>query len=298
MQTTRTSTTTTAYVIEAFGERGTLRDVPLPPLEERDVLIRVAGIGVNPWDWMTRDGANPDRSLPTILGQDFSGIVEATGSAAQELHGRRVFGVVPTGTYAREIVVSVDGIVSEIPQTLELAAASALQTPGLTALAALEQLAGATTLLIIGSGGAVGRIVAQIASARGIAWLGLGPGGDLHATLARASWKRVDAVLDTAGNVDLLEELPDVVHRGGRVITTRFVLDTEWFDEKGIAAENLNAPATRFFSAEGLHELTVLVDQGIVRPHVDAFHPFVDALDVLDGLEAGTLPGKHVITPE
>ena len=288
---------TVGYAIDAFGERGSLRSVALPTLGARDLRVRVQALGVNPVDFKLRDGLDPGRPLPLLLGGDFAGAVDATGAEVSAMSGRRIFGIAPKGAWAHEIVVAADGIVAEIPTSLDVTAAAALPVPGLTALALVERIAhsGARNVLVIGPDGAVGRLAVQIAGAHGITALGLRTNADPAAILAGAGLERTDAVIDTAGDGALLQSLAAFVKAGGYVVTIVFVADVEWFTARGIVAENLNAGTTPFFSGAGLRALADLVARGQVRAHVDAVRPFADALDVLDGVKARTIRGKQVL---
>ena len=291
------SGSTVGYAVDAFGERGTLRPLALPSLGPRDLEVRVEALGVNPVDFKLREGLDPTRPLPMLLGQDFAGTVEAAGGDATEMNGKRVFGVARQGAWARRIVVSADGIVAEVPSGVEASAAAALPIPGLTALALVERIAhrGARNVVVVGPDGAVGRLVLQIAAAHGIKTLGLRPSDDPSASLARAALERVDAVIDTAGDKARLQSLAALVRPSGYVVSIVFVADVDWFAARAVEAENLNAGTTPFFSAAGLRALAELVARKQVVPHVDAVRPFEDALEVLDGVEARTLRGKLVL---
>ncbi len=234
---------TVGYAVDAFGERGSLRQLELPALGPRDVLVRVEAAGVNPIDFKLRDGLDPERPLPLVLGQDFAGTVQAAGAEAAQLNGKRVFGVARGGTWAREIVVSADGIVAEIPAGLAAPDAAALPIPGLTALALVERVAhhGGHSVLVIGPDGAVGRLVLQIAAAHGIKTLGLRANDDPVALVQNAGLKAVDAAIDTAGDKARMEALAPLVREGGYVVSIVFVADVEWFAARGIRKATLRA---------------------------------------------------------
>lgn len=289
---------TQAYVVDAFGERGSLREIPLPALGARDLLVRVEAIGVNPSDWKLRDGLDPHRTLPMVLGSDFAGVVEATGSDAGAWRGKRVVGST-AGSYARALVTSADGIIAELPDHIDAATAATLPVPGLTALAVVERAApeGTSSVLIIGAGGAVGRLAAQIAQAQGLVALGLGPDDDLGELLAQRRLDRIDAAIDTAGDVALMDAVADRMRPGGRLVSITFATEPAHFAGRGIIAENLNAAGSERFSHDGLGELVALVERGTLHPRADAVRPFADALAVLDGVKDGTLHGKYVLTP-
>ncbi len=68
-----------SIVVEHRGEPGSLKDIPTPQPAPREILVRVTAAGVNPIDWKSRDRRR--RQLPFVLGQDFAGVVSATGGA-------------------------------------------------------------------------------------------------------------------------------------------------------------------------------------------------------------------------
>lgn len=161
-----------AVVVEHRGEKGSLKDVPTPQPASDEILVRVATAGVNPIDWKSRDRG--DRPLPLVLGQDFAGVVSATGNRVTKYReGERIFGIAREhGAYAEYTVVPQDDHaqpIAKIPDGVGDADAASLPTAGLTALAAIEWLrvTKGTTLLILGATGGVGSFAVQIARDRG-----------------------------------------------------------------------------------------------------------------------------------
>ena len=55
-----------------------LRPIPMPKLRDDYILVRTVAIALNPTDWTTIDAKGDDG---TIVGCDYSGIVEEVGSA-------------------------------------------------------------------------------------------------------------------------------------------------------------------------------------------------------------------------
>ena len=93
-----------AVQIHAFGGPEVLRyeDVPRPEPKANEILVRVQAAGVNPVDWKIREG-HLSGTLPTIMGVDFSGIVESVGSGVTKYRsGDALFGQVAdrSGSYA------------------------------------------------------------------------------------------------------------------------------------------------------------------------------------------------------
>ncbi len=148
------------------------REVEKPQPKEGEVLIKVAFAAVNPSDIKNFQGSMTNTRLPRIIGRDFAGeIVEGS------MHriGEKVWGTggdlgfERDGAYAEYVVVPADAAVP-LPKDLDLAQASTLGVPFVTAMSAVEKfgynLTG-KTILLVGGTGAVGSAATQIASHRG-----------------------------------------------------------------------------------------------------------------------------------
>ena len=58
-----------------------MREIPVPPIGDRDVLVKVRAAGVCHSDAHYRAGTSPVRPLPMTLGHEVAGVVEKVGSA-------------------------------------------------------------------------------------------------------------------------------------------------------------------------------------------------------------------------
>lgn len=151
----------------------TVAEVPLPALTgPSDVLVKLYAAGVNPIDTKVRK-ANmyyPDK-LPSILGCDGAGVVEAVGSSVVRVHeGDEVFffnnglGGAP-GNYAEYAVVHEDYLALK-PKNLSMVEAAAIPLALITAWEALvnrSHLKEGETVLIHAGAGGVGHIAIQLA---------------------------------------------------------------------------------------------------------------------------------------
>jgi NADPH:quinone reductase-like Zn-dependent oxidoreductase len=103
-----------AVRINEFGGTEVLKiqeiERPVPAADE--ILIKVYASGVNPADWVIREGGNdflkPILKLPLILGWDVAGIVEDVGSNVTDFKkGDEVYGI-PNfpgdGSYAEYVI--------------------------------------------------------------------------------------------------------------------------------------------------------------------------------------------------
>jgi NADPH2:quinone reductase len=152
----------------------TLRDVTIdvPELRDRDVLVRVLAVSVNPVDVKRRSSLEASPT-PTILGFDAAGIVEAVGPQVTTLGvGDEVWyagDITRPGSNAEFQAVD-ERIVSRKPTSLSFAEAAALPLTTITAWESLFDRFGLTQestgdLLVLGAAGGVGSIMIQLAKA-------------------------------------------------------------------------------------------------------------------------------------
>src|SRR5215218_11372462 len=166
-----------AIAEETFGGPLALIDSPAPEIGAAEVLIRVRGAGVNPFDWKVAEGALKDQMkhrFPLILGFDAAGVIERIDADVTDLaEGDEVYGylfkpVIGEGTFA-EYVGAPATIVAKKPVTVGFAEAAALPTPGLAAMDLVDAVDPREdeTILIVGATGAVGSYAIQLATKRG-----------------------------------------------------------------------------------------------------------------------------------
>lgn len=58
------------------------QEIPIPPLRDRDILVKVRAAGICHSDAHYRGGKSPVYPLPMTLGHEVAGVVEATGNSA------------------------------------------------------------------------------------------------------------------------------------------------------------------------------------------------------------------------
>jgi len=149
-------------------------DIPKPTPAERDLLVQIKAISVNPVDTKIRTRAEPEAGNWKILGWDAAGIVIETGSSVTGFKpGDEVFysGALKSPGCNSEYHLVDHRLAAHKPKTLNWAESAALP---LTALTAWEMLFDRLdirkpvpglqpTLLIIGAAGGVGSIATQLA---------------------------------------------------------------------------------------------------------------------------------------
>jgi zinc-binding alcohol dehydrogenase family protein len=150
-------------------------ELPAPVPGERDLLVRVKAISVNPVDTKIRKRAEPDPGDYKVLGWDASGVVEAVGSGCELFTvGDEVWyaGAVDRSGTNAELHCVDERIVGKKPESLDFARAAAMPLTTITAWEILfdrlqvksQNQSGSETLLIMGAAGGVGSMLTQLAS--------------------------------------------------------------------------------------------------------------------------------------
>lgn len=163
-----------AFVVDRYGREDRMRscEVPLPEVQENDVLVQIHAAGVNPLDSKIRNGEFklilPYR-LPVILGNEFAGVVVRVGARVQRFKpGDEVYARPATdriGAFAEFVAVREDDVAIK-PAGLTMVEAASIPLVGLTAWQALVEIAqlkrGQKVLIHAGAGG-VGTFALQLA---------------------------------------------------------------------------------------------------------------------------------------
>lgn len=148
--------------------------LPEPVPGERDLLVEVRAVSVNPVDVKVRAGMAPEAGQPKVIGWDAAGVVRAVGQGVTLFKpGDKVWyagSLLRAGTNSELHVVD-ERIVGQMPQTLDFAAAAALPLTTITAWELLfdrlnvpeSAKPSGATLLVIGAAGGVGSILVQLA---------------------------------------------------------------------------------------------------------------------------------------
>jgi NADPH:quinone reductase-like Zn-dependent oxidoreductase len=148
------------------------QDMPDPALAAGEILIKAAGIGINPEDMLERNGDIKDQwtlHFPAIIGLDVSGTVVATGDGVTGFTaGDRVCGW-SYHTYA-ELVAGKATFFAKVPEAMDLVDAAAVPLVGVTGSQLVTIAGGVTsgqTVLVSGAAGAVGRCAVYMAKTSG-----------------------------------------------------------------------------------------------------------------------------------
>lgn len=305
--------------------------------QETELLVRLKAAGVNPIDTKLRQRGTfyPDR-LPTILGCDGAGIVEAVGSAVRQFRpGDEVYfcqgglGGQP-GTYAEFAIVDTR-CVARKPATLTFAEAAAAPLVLITAWEALYDRAhlraGQRVLVHAGAGG-VGHVAVQLAKLQGasvcttvstpekaefVRHLGaeeviLYKETDfVQAALNWTHGQGVDVTFDTVGG-DILGRSFAATQLYGDIVTIlEPAATTNWkvarTRNQRISFELMLTPMLQGLMEEQqsqakiLEQCARLIDQGDLKIHVSRTFPLADAAAAHRAIESGSTIGKLVLIP-
>lgn len=293
-----------AQILKSFGSPDSfeLCEVPKPVPHTGQVLVRVHATSINPLDYQVRRGDYADLvPLPAITGHDVSGVVEAIGPGVTNFAPGDEVWYTPQifdgpGSYA-EYHVAAENIVAKKPLSLSHLEAASLSLVGGTAWEALTvraALRAGESILIHGGAGGVGHVAIQLAKAIGAkvfttvreanAEFVKRMGADViidyekedyvDAIMRETAGRGVDVVFDTLGG-NTLSRSPDALAQMGRVVS---IVDISQ-PQNLVQAWGKNASYHFVFTRQNrgkLDELSSLVVQGQLRPHVGAVYALAD----------------------
>lgn len=301
-----------AYGFDDYGGPDVQRflEVPVPEPGAGEVLVEVYAAGVNPVDWKVRAGLQrgflPLR-LPAVLGREVAGIVARTGPGVTDLVvGDRVFGSTPAGSggYA-ELALLASARAARMPEGLAFTDAAALPIAGGAALDGLQALClqPGETLLVLGIGGGVGVVAAQLAALDGVAVVGTASArkrgfveslgatavaydqDDVERWLEELLPAGADAVLDLVGD-GAVRDVAGVLAPRPRIVTVA---------DDPTAVHPAARSLTRTGDTAALSALARLTSTGKLTPCVQQVFPLAEARAALALVESGHVTGKVVL---
>ncbi len=312
----------TAAVIDGPGPADVLHlaEVPLPVRINSEVLVKVAGAGLNPIDAKTRAGRGASAAIaayPYILGQDFSGVVVESPFEGHFLKpGDEVYGMLsaPRGQGSYAEYVSVPSLqLCKKPGRLSLIEAAGVPLAALTAWGMVVDVAKAhegQRILIHAAAGGVGHFAVQFAayfgayviataSARNASWLrelGAAEVIDYSTTSFEDEVSNLDVVIDLIGNThaDTGTRSLRTLRSGGLVVNAPTGSWPTLIDD----AHRAGVRATTYKVSPDAATLTIitrLINSGDVIVHVDGVFDLADAAAAHRSLEKGHTRGKLVL---
>ena len=304
-------------------------DVDLPPPGPGEVRVRHTVVGVNFIDTYHRSGLY-SLPLPTGLGSEAAGVVEAVGPAVTRVQvGDRVAYVGAMGAYAEANNVRADRLVSLPPGVSDETAAAAL-LKGMTAqylLKRTHQVKSGETILFHSAAGGVGLIAGQWAKHLGAIVIGT-VGHEDKIALAKANgyarvlntrtedWVKrvreltggqgVPVVYDSIGKDTFAGSLDSLAVRGLMVSFGNSSGPAPPFEPGILAAKGslyFTRPTLASYTRtpqelkETADDLFAVIASGALKITVNQRFPLADARKAHEALHSGMTTGATVLIP-
>ena len=311
-----------AIVLKAFGsiDNFSVGELPLPTINNNEVLVEVKASSINPVDMKTRSGKALAGRLkeenPIILGWDISGVVTEVGAEVKDFKaGDEVFGMVNFPGHGKayaEYVAAPAAHLTLKPSNITHKEAAAATLAALTAWQAFNthiKIKDSDRVLIHAAAGGVGHFAVQIAKYFGAYVIGtasasnkdfvLGLGADEHFDYKSKPFedvfKDIDIVLDTIGGNNI-ERSFKVLKNGGTVITLPSNTSegiVEKAKAKGVNGFHFMVQS----NGKDMKPIAELTEKDIIKPHVSAVYSFEEIGKAHKQIETGSTKGKIVIKP-
>jgi NADPH2:quinone reductase len=318
-----------AIQVHQFGgpEVLTLHEIPTPKPGPGQVLVRVHGAGVNPYDTYMRAGTYPIKPpLPYTPGSDAAGTVESVGEGVKRVKaGDRVYTAkTVSGAYA-EYTLALESQLNPLPEKISFSQGAGLWVPYGTAYTAVHHHAQARageTVLIHGASGGVGVAAVQLSRAMGLTVIGTAGtqrGLDLvkqqgahHAfdhskpitakEILRATGGRgVDIVLEMLANVNLATDLKLLAPLGRVIVIGNRGEIT--INPRELMARRASVRGFTLWAATEAETIEIYagiaagLETGTLRPIIGKEIPLKDAPSAHQAILAPGAFGKIVLVP-
>ena len=262
-----------AFALDAFGQTGSVHDLPDPEPAGGEVRVRVAAAALNPFDNVVLQGYLKDKMehrFPLIPAGDFSGTIDALGSGVEGFSiGDPVFGVTAKmffgeGSLAEKTTAS-SGTIAKRPRSLSDIEAAALPLAGVSALMCVDAAdpKPKDVVVVVGASGGIGSYAVQVAKERGAHVIGVthtanigyvkGLGadeaidrtaGDVSEALKSKHSDGVASIIDTGGDAASLAALSEAVSKGGTVISMKGAAAPDELTKRGLKGVNIQTQVT------------------------------------------------------
>jgi len=316
-----------AVRINEFGGAGVLKiqEVERPTPAADEILVKCFASGVNPADWVIRNGGNdflrPILKLPLILGWDAAGIVEEVGSNVTIFKkGDEVYGI-PNfpgdGSYAEYFSAKANQFALK-PKSISFNEAAGVPLAGLVAWAGnfeLGKLQAGQRILIHGAAGGVGSFAVQFAKVKGAYVIGTASAGNLEFLKQIGAdevidyrnqqfeklLQNIDVVFDASPLRDNNERLKcvSVLKEGGNYVSVNVDFPFSGEIKKALAEKNAKGELVggrgSYFSGEYLKEIAQLIDEDKVKVVISKVYPLEQVAEAHRESETWHVRGKLVL---
>jgi len=313
-----------AVAVTEFGGTPRLMDLPKPVPGLGEVLVRLAGAALNPFDRAISDGflRHLPHTFPLILGADGAGIVEEVGAGVETFEeGDAVYGIfiheqlgLGRGTLAEYIAVPGDAVIGPAPSRISLVEAAAAPTAGMTAIGLVEEteVAAGQSVLIVGASGGVGSFAVQLAAARGARVIATARSDAAERLRSLGAAETVDYAQRSVaeqlpeiepGGVDVLLDLVsdpeafaanlELVRDGGRAMSIRYAAQADSLGSDRVSVVNFNL-REHPRAPDLLEALSAAIDAGL-QVIVDVEVALEQATILIASRSSGGARGKALV---
>lgn len=297
--------------IDAASQDVDLIDVPIPEIDTDEVLISVKAFGVGIHD---RYFIPSNVDFPYVIGSEGAGIISETGSQVQDFKvGERVIFTTilqaKGGSWAEYAAAKSSSLI-RLPGNMSFQVGAAVPIAGKTALECMQaiDLSHNDKLFIGGASGAIGTLVIQLATAKGIHVCGsasernqsymVSLGAEMTIDYNDPDWQSkvkewsdggVDAAL--AIQPGIAKDCIEVVKDGGKLITVSGDSDKIKPVRNIIVKQMAHHQNTQQMLTEFVNDLS----RGEINMVIEKEFPFENALEALQKTETRHARGKSVV---
>ena len=300
-----------------------LDEIPKPVPQPGEILVRVYASGVNPVDWVVRQGGNdflrPLLKLPLTPGWDAAGIVESVGSEVTGFEpGDAVYGVPnfpgQQGSYAEYLSAKAVQFARK-PKAISFNEAAGVPLAGLTAWTGIFEhgkLQPGQRILILGASGGVGSFAVQFAKAKGAYIIGVASTTNLEHLKAIGADEAIDyktqryedlvqdidVVFDAAPHRDNNERLRSVkvLKTGSILVSTNIDFPFNEAVRQALDAKHAKGELDAVQSRQDwLEEIAGLIDTGKVKVNISKSYPLEEAAAAQQESETWHVRGKLIL---
>lgn len=329
-----TETSMKAIMLYEYGDPEVLKyeDVAMPTPGEGQVLLKIEAVGINFAETMQRRNSYLERTpLPSILGSEVAGTVEALGPGVENIKvGARVLVLLPKGGgYAQYATVSAKRLF-ELPSNLGFTEATTLIGQGVTAYDIIKrsgQLKAGESILVHAAAGGVGVYAVQLAKLLGASKviatastaakleLAHSLGADVLINYTEPDWvnkvkeatdgQGADVILEMVGGEVFNQNLKCLALNGRMVIfgaasskiPTLNPVQLMYRNHAVIGYWLINTISQPQLLAEGMQALLSWIGEGKLKIKVDYTFPLSKAAEAHSQIESRQTTGKVVLLP-
>ena len=312
-----------AIKIHEFGgpEVMKIEEVERPVPQADEILVKMYASGVNPADYVVRQGGNeilkPFLKLPLGLGLDGAGEIEELGSDVTGFKkGDKVYGLPNflSGTYA-EFIAAKASQFAIMPHNVSFNEAGAVPSCALMAWNGMDlgKVSAGQRVLIHGAAGGIGSLALQFAKSKGACVIGTASrrnfdflkqlGADEVIDYKDENFAgllhEIDVVFDASPvfNEDARMMMADALKDGGRFVSVQIPHPFSEDFLHILAKKHAEAKMIRrdLDIAQSLTDIAKLIEEGKIRVFISKIYPMEKAAEAHSELETKHVWGKIVL---